>query len=119
MFGRTPIAVVETPRFVALSAALLTFEERDALLFHLSCNPESGAIIPGGGGVRKLRWRLAGRGKSGGARVIYYFGGESLPLFALTIYAKGQKEDLSPAELAEMRRAAAELDRVFRRRRRP
>jgi hypothetical protein len=55
-------------------------------------------VVPGTGGVRKLRWALPGRGKSGGARVIYYYHNESIPLYALDIYAKNQKTNLFAAE---------------------
>jgi hypothetical protein len=58
----------------------------------------AGVLIPGAGGVRKLRWGLEGRGKRGGARVIYFFHSAELPLFALTAYAKSARADLSPAD---------------------
>lgn len=61
-------------------------------------NPECGEIMAGTGGVRKVRVALEGRGKSGGARVIYYFHSERLPVFALTVFAKNEKTNLSPAE---------------------
>ena len=54
--------------------------------------------MAGTGGVRKVRVALGGRGKSGGARVIYYFHSERLPVFALTVFAKNEKANLSPAE---------------------
>jgi hypothetical protein len=50
------------------------------------------------GGVRKLRWALAGAGKRGGARVIYYFHSENLPVFVLAAYGKNEKANLSQAE---------------------
>ncbi len=64
----------------------------------LARNPECGEIMQGTGGVRKVRVALDGRGKSGGARVIYYFHSEHLPLFALTIFAKNEKSNLTPAQ---------------------
>jgi hypothetical protein len=54
--------------------------------------------------VRKVRWGLAGRGKRGGARVIYYYHGERLPLFRLSAYPKNEKADLSKAERNAMKR---------------
>ena len=72
--------------------------ERTALIIYLAVNPEVGAVVPDTGGVRKLRWALPGRAKSGGARVIYYYHNQSMPLYALDIYAKNQKANLSAAE---------------------
>jgi hypothetical protein len=61
-------------------------------------NPLAGNVIRGTGGVRKLRWALEGRGKRGGARVIYFFHNETVPLFALTMYGKNEQDDLSQAD---------------------
>jgi len=60
--------------------------ERAELVAFIGANPESGEIIPETGGVRKLRWALAGRGKRGGARVIYYFHVQELPISLLSAY---------------------------------
>ena len=70
---------------------------------YLGANPEAGKIIPGTGGVRKLRWRLEGRGKRGGARLVYYYHSERLPLFLLSAYAKNEKANLSAAERNAMK----------------
>ena len=56
------------------------------------------------GGVRKIRWDLPGRGKRGGARVIYYYHGERLPVFLLAAYAKNEKANLTGSERNVMRR---------------
>ena len=58
----------------------------------------AGDQIPGTGGVRKLRFRASGRGKRSGARVVYFYGGERMPLYALLAYAKPARADLTPAE---------------------
>ena len=95
----SPLAVVETETFLASAARLgISETERAALVVYLACNPRAGAIVSGTGGVRKLRWALRGRGKSGGARVIYYYHNESFPLYALDVYAKNQKGNLSDTE---------------------
>lgn len=61
-------------------------------------NPVSGDVIPGTGGVRKLRWARAGSGKRGGARVVYFYYRPNCPLYLLLAYAKAQASDLSPDE---------------------
>jgi hypothetical protein len=70
----------------------------------IAANPEAGEIIPETGGVRKIRWALPGMGKRGGARVIYYYHNESLPIFLLSAYSKSRKENLSKAEQNAMKR---------------
>lgn len=66
-----PVSVVETPEFLAATRRMMTDEERGLLVDYLAYNPASGELIPGAGGVRKLRWGLEGRGKRGCARVVY------------------------------------------------
>lgn len=99
-----PMAVVEMPEFLDRAKAILTEAERTALVAHLGANPEAGQLVPGTGGVRKIRWGTPGQGKRGGARVIYYYYNESIPLFALDIYAKNQKTDLSAADKRSLKR---------------
>jgi hypothetical protein len=65
--------------------------------------------MPGTGGLRKLRWALPGRGKRGGARVIYYFHDSNMPLFLLTAYAKNQRDDLSDDDRNTLRKLTAIL----------
>jgi hypothetical protein len=90
--------VVETAEFLARSSKLMSEEQRTRVVEMLAWDPECGEIMAGTGGVRKVRVALDGRGKSGGARVIYYFHSERLPVFALTVFAKNEKANLSPAE---------------------
>ena len=84
-------------------------EERAELIGYLAHNPRLGDLVPGTGGIRKLRWALPGRGKSGGARVIYYFHSDAMPLFALTAYAKNERADLSQSDRNEFRRLTVRL----------
>lgn len=65
---------------------------------YLAHNPAEGDIIPGTGGLRKLRWSLAGRGKRGGSRVIYYYHHPENLVLLLSAYAKSQQEDVDAAE---------------------
>ncbi len=93
----TPMqTVVETLYFSRQADDILGDEERNRLLDQLAFNPLEGVLIPGLRGIRKLRIPASGRGKRGGALVIYYFGGAEMPVYALMIYAKAAKEDLSP-----------------------
>lgn len=95
--------IVETPEFIRRVEKLLDDEEREALIGYLAANPTAGDLIPGTGGVRKLRWGLEGRGKRGGARVIHFFHNAQLPLFLLTAFAKNERTDLSQTERNSLR----------------
>src|ERR1022692_350381 len=99
-----PMTVVETERFLKDVRPLLSDAERAELVAFIGANPEAGEVIPETGGVRKVRWALAGKGKRGGARVIYYHHSERLPVFLLAAYAKNEKANLSRAERNAMRR---------------
>jgi mRNA-degrading endonuclease RelE of RelBE toxin-antitoxin system len=95
--------VVETPVFIRRAEKLLDEEQHSALITYLASHPLEGDEIVGTGGVRKLRFGATGRGKSGGVRVIYYFYDQAMPIYALLIYGKNERADLSP----EQRRAVA------------
>jgi hypothetical protein len=98
------------------AAGRLTEEERDELVTFLAANPEAGDIMPETGGARKLRWRVAGRGKRGGARVIYYYHNASIPLFLLSVFAKNEKANLTTAERNEMKKLLPRLVAGYRKR---
>jgi hypothetical protein len=99
----TPMTVVETARFLKDAKPLMSDSERDELVAFVGANPEAGEIIPETGGVRKIRCALAGRGKRGGARVIYYYHNERRPVFLLAAYGKNEKANLSKAERNAMK----------------
>jgi hypothetical protein len=92
------ISVVETPTFVRQAEKIWDDEEREAFVDHIARNPLAGDIIPGTGGVRKIRWSRKGTGKRGGARVIYFHHRLDMPLYLLMVYAKASREDMSPDE---------------------
>jgi len=92
------IGIAELPSFIRLADKLLSQDERSDLISYLAKNPKAGNLIVGTGGVRKLRWCRSGQGKSGGVRVIYYFHDDAVPLYLLTLFAKGDKANLSKAE---------------------
>lgn len=65
--------------------------------------PDVGTIIVGSGGIRKFRWAVKGHGKSGGARVIYYWAVAAGTILMLGVYSKGQKDDLTQEEIKELK----------------
>ena len=90
--------IVELPEFQRNSDKLLSNSERLSIINYLAAHPAAGDIMQGTGGIRKLRWSAQGKGKSGGVRVIYYHHNESMPLFLLTLFGKGEKANLSKSE---------------------
>lgn len=111
-----PISVIETPEFLAATRKLMGDDERALLVEYLAYNPAAGDLVPGTGGIRKLRWGLEGRGKRGGARVIYFYHDALMPLFALTAYAKNERADLSQQDRNDFRQLTALLVESFKRR---
>lgn len=96
--------VVETPAFLASAkSAGLTGDERAAIVDAVARRPDAGDVIPGSGGARKRRFAGRGKGKSGGFRVISYFAASDVPVFLLAVYGKGQKINLTMAELKELK----------------
>jgi hypothetical protein len=96
--------VAETPIYLSHAEGLMTESERSAIVDLLAASPEVGDLIPGAGGLRKVRVPLAGRGKRGGARVIYYVYDQTLPIYLLLAYAKNERDDLSSDQKAALRR---------------
>lgn len=94
--------VAELPEFIRTADKLLSLAERQDLIRYLALHPKAGDLMEGTGGVRKLRWRRGDHGKSGGVRVIYYYYDEQMPLYLLTLFAKGDKANLSKAERNEL-----------------
>ncbi|MGH9946016.1 MAG: type II toxin-antitoxin system RelE/ParE family toxin [Pyrinomonadaceae bacterium] len=93
----------ETDKFRLRAAKLIGEDEIAYLQFVLCEHPLDGKVIQASGGIRKLRWSLSGRGKRGGARVIYYFALSDERIILLDIYSKNQKADLTRNEIRELR----------------
>jgi mRNA-degrading endonuclease RelE of RelBE toxin-antitoxin system len=100
---------IEATPFTKYIYTYLTDDEFLGLQSFLLRYPESGKIVPGSGGVRKLRWAVAGKGKSGGVRVIYYFKKQDDEIWLLTIYSKSKKDNI-PAHV--LRQIVEEIKNV-------
>ncbi len=83
--------IVELPSYIRLADKLLSVTERQDLISHLARHPKAGDLMEGTGGVRKLRWHRGTQGKRAGVRVIYYYHDDLMPLYLLTLFAKGDK----------------------------
>jgi hypothetical protein len=96
--------VVETLLFQKQWPLYWSEEERGEFAAHIAENPDDGEVVPGSGGIRKVRWRRAGSGKSGGVRVIYFTRTVEEEIVLLTLYAKSTTDNLTGAKLKEIRR---------------
>ena len=92
------LTIAKLPEYIRTADKLLSEIERQDVIRYLAEHPKAGELMEGTGGVRKLRWGRGGQGKSGGVRIIYYFHDEVMPLYLLTLFAKGDQANLSKAE---------------------
>lgn len=99
---------VETSGFTAAVTSLLSDEEYRQLQITLLIRPAQGVLIRGSGGIRKLRWGARGRGKRGGVRVLYYWHPADASLYMLLIFAKSDRDDVTPSQLRALRRLMQE-----------
>ena len=98
------LSFVETRLFTKLVLGYLSDDEYGALQQAIAQDPNAGPVIPGSGGVRKLRWAAPGRGKRGGYRVIYYVKRADGVIWLLTIYPKNVAEDIPVHVLRQIRK---------------
>lgn len=99
------LTVVETLLFERQWPLYWTEEERGAFAAFIAEHPTAGNVVPGSGGIRKVRWGRTGSGKSGGLRVIYFMRAAQGEVVLLTLYAKSRTDNLTGAKLKEIRRA--------------
>lgn len=99
---------IEFPHFARSLELLGDDDAYLALQLHLLERPESGAVIPGSGGLRKLRWAGSGRGKRGGLRVIYYYVTADGEILLLHLYAKNELENLDAASIKHLKQLVTE-----------
>jgi len=110
-----PVTVAETAVFMRQAGALWTVDERFEFIDFIARNPEAGDLIPASGGVRKVRWGRHGSGKRGGLRIIYFYHDPAMPLYLLMIYAKAQRDDLSPDARRTVQALVARLKEAYER----
>jgi hypothetical protein len=103
------ITVAETPTFIRQAQAIWSDEERGALIEYIARSPEAGDVIPETGGIRKLRWTRPGKGKPGGARVVYFFYDRKSPLYLLMAYEKAARDDIPPEAKKTLREFASRI----------
>ena len=110
------LTFIESRSFTERICALVDDETYRAFQNELQDNPEKGDLIKGACGVRKARMRLAGRGKSGGARVIYLYLDNHAVIYLLTLFTKKEQTDLSPDQKKAVCAVVEEIKRAWRNR---
>ena len=100
--------LIETSIFTKQITALLSDEEYAGFQFRIAAHPEMGALIRGGGGLRKVRVGVGSRGKSGAARVIYYWAVRKHTILLLYAYRKSAAADLTPRQIAQLAKVVKE-----------
>lgn len=95
--------VAETLIFLRYADDIWTQAEREQFITYIAAYPEAGDLIPGSGGCRKVRWSASGRGKRGGARVVYFIGSDQT-IWLLIVYTKAKFDNLPTSFLADLKR---------------
>ena len=100
--------LIETSTFTRQMTALLSDEDYGEFQSRLAANPGLGALIKGGGGIRKIRVAIGSRGKRGGARIIYYWAVRKDLILLLYAYPKNVSADLTPRQVAQLAKVVKE-----------
>ena len=103
------LTVVETNAYLAAAKGIISEGERAEIVDIIAREPTCGDVIRGGGGIRKIRFAIGKRGKSGGVRIIYYYHNKHMPAYLLTIFAKNERSNLTQAEVGVMAKAVERL----------
>ncbi|PCI40977.1 MAG: addiction module toxin RelE [Rhodospirillaceae bacterium] len=107
--AKEKITVAETNAFIAQAKSVLSDEDRFEVINMIASNPKCGDVMKGTGGVRKVRVSLQGRGKSGGARVVYFYHNDEMPIFLFAVFAKNEKDNLTKTECNELKKVTAQI----------
>ncbi|MBS7350488.1 MAG: DNA-binding protein [Comamonas sp.] len=99
------LTVIEHPTFQRQAASIWSTAELHAFIDWIAANPLAGEVIPGAQGARKVRWAVQGRGKRGGARVIYFNYTEQGTLELFAIYTKAERENMPASSINQHRRS--------------
>lgn len=108
--NKNTMEFIETPVFTKLITELINDDSYRLLQDDITKNPLAGDLIPAGGGIRKLRFALPGKGKRGGARLIYYWQTAKDKTYMLLAYTKAKKENLEPEQVAILKTLVKELE---------
>ncbi|MEN9904039.1 MAG: hypothetical protein RLZZ555_604 [Pseudomonadota bacterium] len=92
--------VIETPTFQKQADKLWSKDERHAFIDWIAAHPQAGDVIPGADGARKVRWAVHGKGKRGGARVIYFNLSEDELVLLVAVYAKSEQSNMLPNDIS-------------------
>lgn len=95
--------VIETPSFQKQADKIWSEDERLEFIQWLAAHPEAGDVIPNADGARKVRWQLAGTGKRGGVRVIYFNQTDAGYIYLIAIYRKSEQENMPAHEIKRRR----------------
>ena len=109
------MTVIETPSFLRDAKRLMDEPEHLEIISFLARNPDAGDILQGTGGIRKVRFAREGGGKSGGYRVVYFYYSQDIPLFALNIFAKNEKSNVTQAERNALKELSTLLVATYKR----
>jgi mRNA-degrading endonuclease RelE of RelBE toxin-antitoxin system len=96
--------LIETPIFTQRIQRFLSDEQYRLLQQQLAAKPDTGRVIPGSGGLRKMRWSVSGRGKRGGIHIIYYWAVAREQILLLFVYPKSEQDDLTSTQLRALKR---------------
>ncbi|MCL5260966.1 MAG: type II toxin-antitoxin system RelE/ParE family toxin [Gammaproteobacteria bacterium] len=109
------IRIKATPKFLQLVQKAMTSEKLQELINRLALSPETGVLIAGTGGIRKLRWQTGknNKGKSGGVRVLYYYDKNILVVLLITLYRKSDQENIDANEKMQLKKMLPELLRDY------
>ncbi|WP_322059589.1 DNA-binding protein [Paraburkholderia sp. J63] len=94
--------VIETPTFQKQAERIWSDAERLDFITWIAANPQAGDVIPGAEGARKVRWKRAGTGKSGGTRIIYFDLSDAEIVLLVAVYAKAERENMLPKDIRKV-----------------